>query len=124
MKPKSKRITLIVASALLMTSCASNSTKEAAPEIISVTKISGKGTPWGQSDSGVEFIVLGQSSIDPTYGFDQNNPIRVGGLSERREAAYLNGLRSPAGEPIEYERMGSCCPFKTPKRNDRRHRSS
>ena len=47
-------------------------------------------------------------------------PIRVG-LAGRegsggpaRERAYLDRLRGPSGEPVQYERQHSCCAFRTP----------
>jgi hypothetical protein len=86
----------------------------AQPEIVSNTVVDGKGVPWGRSDSSEDFTRLTEVASDPTYGLTEANPVKVGGLSERAESAYLNGLRGPRGEPIEYERMGSCCPFKTP----------
>ncbi len=56
-------------------------------------------------------------SDDNTYGYTQENPVKVGGagdsegpLNERR---FLNALLGPGGEKITFERQGSCCPFKT-----------
>ena len=55
---------------------------------------------------------------DSTYGYTQKNPIKVGGRSHdrgpRNERAYLDALRGPGGETLEYHRLGSCCRFKTP----------
>lgn len=84
------------------------------PEILAGTTSGGRGTPWGRSDSTEPFSRLSGAAIDPSYGLAQGNPIKVGGLNERNEAEYLNGLRGPKGEPVDYERIGSCCPFKTP----------
>jgi len=84
------------------------------PEILANTTSGGRGTPWGRSDSAEPFSKLSGAATDPSYGLAQGNPIKVGGLNERTEAEYLNGLRGPKGEPVEYERIGSCCPFKTP----------
>lgn len=88
--------------------------RAAGPEILSNTVSGGKGVPWGRSDSGEHFTRFTDVANDPSYGLTEKNPIKVGGLSAENEAGYLNGLRGPAGQPIEYERMGSCCPFKTP----------
>jgi hypothetical protein len=47
---------------------------------------------------------------DPTYGYTQENPIKVGGDAfggPARERAFLDNLRGPNGEPITYERSGS-----------------
>ena len=84
------------------------------PQILANTMSGGRGTPWGRSDSIEPFTQLSGTATDPSYGLAQGNPIKVGGLNERNEAEYLNGLRGPQGEPVEYERIGSCCPFKTP----------
>jgi len=49
-------------------------------------------------------------STDPTYGFEQPNPVKVGGDAfggPARERAYLDVLLGPNGEPIAYERSGS-----------------
>lgn len=50
------------------------------------------------------------------YGWSRENPIRLGGAETRgeggrRQRAYLSTLRSPAGEPVAFDRLGSCCPF-------------
>jgi hypothetical protein len=54
-------------------------------------------------------------SKDPTYGFSESNPIRVGqGLRPYSEIAFLDSLRGPHGELVKYERVGGgCCPFNT-----------
>jgi hypothetical protein len=84
------------------------------PEILANTTSGGRGTPWGRSDSTEPFTRLSGTATDSSYGLAQGSPIKVGGLNERNEAEYLNGLRGPKGESVEYERIGSCCPFKTP----------
>ena len=57
-------------------------------------------------------------SKDPTFGRNPENPIKVGtgNLRDgpRAERMYLNALRGPFGQPVEYERSGSCCQFETP----------
>ena len=57
-------------------------------------------------------------STDPTYGFTKANPIKVGGAPDRtgsrNEQMYLHALRGPEGQPIRFERTGSCCQFETP----------
>ena len=65
----------------------------------------------------IEFVEpqsAGTCSIatDETYGYTQENAIRVGDGGEflggpAREEAYLNNLRGPNGELISYERTGS-----------------
>lgn len=47
---------------------------------------------------------------DPSYGYTQENPIKVGGDAFNgppRERAYLDNLAGPNGEKISYERTGS-----------------
>ncbi|MGC1378142.1 MAG: hypothetical protein WA821_18070 [Anaerolineales bacterium] len=49
-------------------------------------------------------------STDKTYGYTQENPIKVGGDDfggPPRERAYLDNLAGPHGEPISYNRTGS-----------------
>jgi hypothetical protein len=69
----------------------------------------------------VQFInddayLLTIKSDDSTYGYQQHNPVKVGGLTNgpSNERRFLNGLRGPGGERVSYYRAGSCCPFKTP----------
>ena len=56
-------------------------------------------------------------SSDASYGYTEENPVKVGGslqqgaLNERR---FLNALLGPNGEKVQYHRRGSCCMFKTP----------
>jgi hypothetical protein len=52
------------------------------------------------------------------FGYAPENPIRVGGNLEdgaRNEHKYIERLRGPAGEPVTYLRLGSCCEFATNK---------
>lgn len=70
-----------------------------------------------QRTDGQAFI-LTEISEDNTYGYSEKNPIKVGGVDKMEgpvnERRFLNALAGPNGEPITYQRMGSCCPFKTP----------
>lgn len=52
-----------------------------------------------------------------TYGYQEANPIKVGGPEggPARERAFLSNLAGPKGEAIKFRRVGSCCPFKTPR---------
>jgi len=62
-------------------------------------------------------IKLSRSATDPEYGFSEHSPVKVGGgfgSGSERTYQYLNTLRGPAGEPIKYDRIGTCCPFKSP----------
>lgn len=73
----------------------------------------------------MDFPMLDQSTFalsnvttDKTYGYDQNNPIKVGGVQENsgplNERRFLNALLGPNGETVTYVRKGSCCAFKSP----------
>ena len=57
-------------------------------------------------------------STDETYGFTQENPIKVGGVKDSEgplnERRFLNALLGPEGQSITYHRQGSCCHFKSP----------
>jgi hypothetical protein len=61
----------------------------------------------------IEFVDAGGEcpvSTDDTYGYSEDNPIRVGGefvTGVSRERAYLDHLRGPNGESLSYERQGS-----------------
>lgn len=53
------------------------------------------------------------------FGYAPENPIRVdaghpqqGAINEQK---YIERLRGPAGEPVTYLRLGSCCEFATAK---------
>jgi hypothetical protein len=98
----------------LFTACVSHN--DTNPPILGSTAVSGKGFPQGTSDNPSTFFKLTKVSTDPTYGYSERNPIKVGGVESgpARERLYLNGLLGPEGQPIVYERQGSCCPFKTP----------
>lgn len=51
------------------------------------------------------------------YGFSIGNPIRcaqLSGIAPASERAYLDRLRGPSGEVVQYRRLGSCCHFPTP----------
>ncbi len=48
-------------------------------------------------------------SVDTTYGYSRDNPVRIGGGAAARErgATYLGALLSPLRQPIAYEWLGS-----------------
>lgn len=52
------------------------------------------------------------------YGFSETNPILVGSLGGdspvANEHLYLRRLRGPEGQPVSYQRLGSCCAFPSP----------
>jgi hypothetical protein len=57
-------------------------------------------------------------SDDPSYGYSEKNPIKVGGVNNSEgplnERRFLNALLGPDNQLIKYRRLGSCCPFDTP----------
>lgn len=50
-------------------------------------------------------------SDDPTYGYSDKNPIKVGSKDEfggpKAEREYLDSLLDSTGKPVKYERRGS-----------------
>jgi len=64
-------------------------------------------TPADTPSAGTGACVI---STDKTYGYTQENAIKVGGDDSggpSRERAYLDNLAGPHGEPISYNRTGS-----------------
>lgn len=62
----------------------------------------------------VSFFPLGSQfgcprSLDPTYGFSPDNPIRIGGgdAAPAREAAYLGALVAAGGQTVPFQPAGS-----------------
>lgn len=59
-------------------------------------------------------LQLSTQATDEKYGFDEKNPVKVGvgpngGPANQR--AYLDLLRDANGKPLQYHRIGSCCPY-------------
>ena len=53
---------------------------------------------------------LCEVSTDPQYGFSKERPIQVGGspvYGAARQRRYLDALRGPEGQPVQYTRVGS-----------------
>jgi hypothetical protein len=55
---------------------------------------------------------LSKISTDKTYGYSEGNPIKTGDGPDGEEA-FLNALLGPKGEPVSYQRTGSCCFFQS-----------
>ncbi len=56
-----------------------------------------------------------KTSPSATYGFAQNNPIKVGTTAKGgfvNVIAYLSQLRDEKRKPIQYTRIKACCPHK------------
>lgn len=62
-------------------------------------------------------IYLGVTAQQKRYGRSKKNPIFVGVTSHheggKNRMRFLNALEMEDGTSIEYERIKSCCPFKT-----------
>jgi tetratricopeptide (TPR) repeat protein len=59
---------------------------------------------------------LTKTADNDQYGYTQENPIKVGSGPDggpANQRAYLNLLRDAQGKSIKYERLGSCCPYKS-----------
>lgn len=72
---------------------------------------------YGQELLKDEFTLkLSSISKNKKYGYSQKKPIKVGGMSSEgvRAQNFLNALKGPNGEKVAYQRLGSCCSFKTP----------
>jgi hypothetical protein len=97
---------------------AANRTVNEYNSITATSTHGGRRIPHGKS-GGSPATVIGTISDDRSYGYMASNPIKVGGESEKKgpknEVLYIHALYGPNGEPIEFERLGSCCPFKTTK---------
>jgi hypothetical protein len=53
---------------------------------------------------------------DPNYGYSEKMPVPTGGgfgKGSENVYRYLNALLGPNSEPVRYERVGTCCSFKT-----------
>lgn len=100
---------------LVAAACASNPALRA-PELVSSGTRHGRGYPAGTSADG-DALTLTTIASSPTYGYSAEEPVLVGNGVDSdgptREKLYLRALRGPEGQPIEFERRGSCCPFET-----------
>lgn len=62
-------------------------------------------------------LYLNKQSTDPKYGFTEKHPVKVGlgpVSGPGNENDYFELLRDAQGEPVKYERLGSCCEYKSP----------
>jgi len=53
---------------------------------------------------------------DPNYGYSEKMPVLTGGgfgKGSENVYRYLNALLGPNSEPVHYDRVGTCCSFKT-----------
>ncbi len=57
---------------------------------------------------------LSKQSKDPNYGFNEQKPIKVGNSMDgmaNNEYTYMRRLRDAKGNPVKFERKGSCCAY-------------
>jgi hypothetical protein len=104
----------VLFSLLFLTACSGS--KKTAQSTSSTSAATGKKIDYPMLDQGT--FALPAVTTDKTYGYDQNNPIKVGGTTESsgplNERRFLNALLGPNGETVTYVRKGSCCAFKSP----------
>jgi hypothetical protein len=114
------RVAALIASLLAATLAACQapptpqaSTPSAGIEVTSAQKRDGRGFPYGRSDGPGPYMRLMKlrASTDPKYGTTPENPICTGPVRDLGHILFLNSLRGPKGEPLEYERKGACCAF-------------
>ena len=89
----------LAAIGLLGSACASSKGSAQQPSLTSLTRVEGRGYPFGSSDA-EPWRPLTKTATSRDYGYTEANPIKVGGGSagERR---YLNSLRGPQGQVIQ-----------------------
>ena len=107
-----------LALAFSLLSCATSTTKP--PDILSSTSTN------ASSGQRISDEAIGRSKGEmhvshvagfSGYGVSENSPVAIGGgfgEGSTRTYQYLNTLRGPHGEPVSYNRVGTCCPFKSP----------
>lgn len=104
----------VLFSLLFITACTGS--KKTAQSTSSTNESAGQKIDYPMLDQGT--FALPAITTDKTYGYDQNNPIKVGGAKESsgplNERRFLNALLGPNGETVTYVRQGSCCAFKSP----------
>lgn len=102
-----KKITLLVALFISITSC--TSTK-------STIKNIDDNAPNLQLVENKTFYIS-EFSKDRKYGYDKDYPINIFFESTRNltinQQRFLNALAGPKGEKITYTKLESCCPFPT-----------
>jgi hypothetical protein len=113
----SHRLCFVLTLSVLLTACqappAPSTAPPTAPEILARSTKAGKGVPNGRSDTQAPYLRMPLLiSQDPGYGFSKEKPIKVGPRSRTNlHILFLNALRGPQGQPLEYERQGACCEF-------------
>ncbi len=112
-------VTLVAVSVSVLVQACSSTPKQTEPKTLSNTTATSGGIVISDEMIGRPRGVmhLSQVSKDPAYGYTEGLPVMVGGgfgTGSDRTYKYLNTLRGPNGQPIKYNRVGTCCSFKTP----------
>lgn len=114
MKTKNKMKKILITAVLIVMSCSSNKTITSKKDIKLIGDTRTKAIEFINKDT----YLLTETSDDPTYGYDESNPIKVGGVHEKEgplnERRFLNALYGPNNIKMIFYRTGSCCPFQTP----------
>ena len=103
----------LVSLAAFSAACSSSSnTPRSAPSSAASEHAPLRGEPTQPAD-----FTVTKPAPTSSYGFSQSDPIKVGGPDgdPARERRFLDQLAGPNGEKITYTRLGSCCPFPTPR---------
>ncbi len=61
-------------------------------------------------------VWLTKTSANRLYGFSSDHPVKVGNGPDggtANERAYLELLRDAKGKPVHYEKIGTCCGYKS-----------
>lgn len=107
-----KKLILSLSAAAMLAACAGQKQKATTNQGIGDTRT----TPVEYLDE--RTYKLTTKTNDKTYGYEQQNAIKVGGARDQsgpiNERRFLNALLGPNGEAVGYYREGSCCAFDTP----------
>ncbi len=99
--------------------CSSSSASSKQPATLSTTRSNVSEEAIGRRFGTVP---LGKEATDPSYGYSEKSPVQVGGgfgYGAHYAYRFLNSLSGPGGQEVHYDRVGTCCPFKTPTRRSR-----
>jgi hypothetical protein len=106
----------IAAAALAMFSACASAPRSQ-PPVVATTRTTAAGGQITAEMIGARYgtVELRATADDPSYGYSERAPIRVGGgFGSKNHYAFLNSLAGPHGETVHYERVGSCCGFDAP----------
>jgi hypothetical protein len=98
---------------------ATDKTESTRPDVTSSTSMSVGGQRITAQMMGARYgsMTITGSATDDAFAYSEAKPVKIGGgFGEGAERTYrfLNSLSGPNGEPVRYDRVGTCCSFKTP----------